>query len=94
MGCAFSGKIRRSSRGVRLWSECWQGVCGPGWRYAVKFTLSASPEERVLEFNNPKRSRTIKIAVPSPTSPKKLGLGGDDRRLGIGFTDLRITPQE
>jgi phosphoglycerol transferase len=59
---------------------------------AVRFTLAASPEERVLEFSNPKRSKIIKINVPSPCSPKELGLSTDERSLGIGFTELRIEP--
>ena len=59
---------------------------------AIRFTLAGSPEEKVLEFRNPKRSKIIKIDVPSPCSPKELGLSGDDRRLGIGFTELRIEP--
>ncbi len=60
---------------------------------AVGFTLTGSPEERVLEFTNPKRSRVLKIVIPSPCSPKDLGLGDDDRRLGVAFTELRIEPQ-
>ncbi len=58
----------------------------------VRFTLAASSEDRVLEFSNPKRSKIIKIDVPSPCSPKELGLSGDDRSLGIAFTELRIEP--
>ena len=57
---------------------------------AIRFKLTASPEERVLEFSNPKRSRTIKIDIPAPASPKELGLSADDRSLGIAFTVLRI----
>jgi hypothetical protein len=62
---------------------------------AVRFKLAgsiASPEKLVLEFSNPKRSNIIKIDVPSPCSPKELGLGDDERRLGIGFIHLRIEP--
>lgn len=59
---------------------------------AIRFTLSASPEERVLEFSNPKGSKIIKIDVPSPCSPKELGLSADYRSLGIGITELRIEP--
>jgi phosphoglycerol transferase len=58
----------------------------------VKFILDASNEEKVLEFNNPKRSKIIRIDIPSPVSPKGLGLSGDERRLGIGFVELRIEP--
>jgi hypothetical protein len=59
---------------------------------ATRFTLADSPEDRVLEFNNPQRSNIIKIDVPSPCSPKKLGLSDDDRSLGVGLTELRIEP--
>jgi phosphoglycerol transferase len=60
---------------------------------AVKFKLAGSPEERVLEFNNPEKSRTIKIDIPGPASPKELGLSADPRSLGIGLVELRIVPQ-
>jgi hypothetical protein len=60
---------------------------------AVNFTLKAMPEARVMQFSNPKRSRTIEIDVPSPASQKALGLGDDERTLGIGLTELRITPR-
>jgi len=59
---------------------------------AIRFTLAASLEERVLEFSNPKRSKIIKIDVPSPCSPKESGLRPDDRRLGILLRALRIEP--
>jgi hypothetical protein len=59
---------------------------------AAKFTLGASDEERVLEFSNPTRSRTIEIDVPAPASPKSLGANSDERTLGIGFVELRIAP--
>ena len=59
---------------------------------AIRFVLGASNEEKVLEFSNPKGSKIISIDVPSPTSPKELGLSGDERRLGIGFIELRIEP--
>ena len=59
---------------------------------AVRFTVGAVPEEKVLEFNNPKGSRIIKITVPSSVSPKALGLGDDYRSLGIGLIELRIEP--
>ncbi len=59
---------------------------------AFRFTLAASRRRRVLEFSNPKGSKILKIDVPSPCSPKELGLSDDDRRLGIAFTELRIEP--
>ena len=56
----------------------------------IRFTLGASPEEKVLEFSNLKRSRTIRIDVPSPISPKELGMSADERRLGIAFVKLWV----
>jgi len=53
---------------------------------------SASREEKVLQFDNPAESSTMKIDVPSPTSPKELGLSGDTRSLGIALVELRISP--
>jgi phosphoglycerol transferase len=61
---------------------------------AARFTLGASPEAKVLEFSNPNKCRIMKIDVPSPTSPKELGLSADERCLGIAFTELRIAPLE
>jgi len=59
---------------------------------AVRFSLGASFQEKVLEFNNPKGCRTIEIDIPAPAPPKQLGLSGDERDLGIGFSELRIAP--
>ena len=58
----------------------------------AKFTLGDFAEERVLEFSNPTRSKTIEIEIPAPASPKSLGYNGDDRSLGIGLKELRIVP--
>lgn len=58
----------------------------------IKFTLGAADEEKVLEFDNPKRSKILRINVPSPISPKELGLNGDERNLGIAFVELNIVP--
>ena len=59
---------------------------------AIKFRLGTAREEKVLQFENMSRSRIISIDVPSPTSPKELGLSADARTLGIGLTELRIEP--
>lgn len=58
----------------------------------IKFKLGDTNEERALEFINPARLKTIKIIIPAATSPKSLGLSNDERRLGIGLTQLRIVP--
>ncbi len=52
---------------------------------AVRFTLAELPEERVLQFSNPKRSKTIEIDVPSPVSARELGLSVDERKIGLGL---------
>jgi phosphoglycerol transferase len=57
---------------------------------AISFVLGALNEEKVLEFNNPERSKIIRFNIPSPVSPKGLGVSGDTPRLGIGFVELRI----
>lgn len=59
---------------------------------SVSFTLGAVNEEKVLEFDNPKRSKIISVNVPSPISPKELGLGEDGRSIGVGLVELRISP--
>ena len=59
---------------------------------AIRFTLGPRLRKKVLEFSNPKRSRIMKIEIPSPTSPKVLGLSGDERSLGTAFVELRIAP--
>lgn len=59
---------------------------------AIKFSLGPSTETKVLEFSDTNHSKIIQIEIPSPTSPKELGLSDDERSLGIAFTELRITP--
>jgi phosphoglycerol transferase len=54
------------------------------------FVLGCSPEERVLEFVNSRAVKAIRINVPSPASPRELGLSSDARRLGIGLVEMRI----
>jgi len=58
----------------------------------TRFRLGPSMEEKVLEFNNSAKARTMKIVVPHPISAKELGLSDDERSLGIGFSDLKIIP--
>jgi phosphoglycerol transferase len=60
---------------------------------AIRFTLAASNEEKILEFNNPKRSKVITFDIPLPVSLKERRASGDERRLGVGFVVLRIQPE-
>ncbi|PLC55484.1 hypothetical protein CR155_00015 [Pollutimonas nitritireducens] len=56
-----------------------------------RFSLnSTEQQEKVLSFTNPKRSKTLRIFVPVPTSPKSLGTGPDDRQLGIGLVEISV----
>ena len=58
-----------------------------------RFTLGAGSEARVLELANPTGGRTLVFRVPLPVSPKELGMGQDERRLGIGIAEMRIVPK-
>lgn len=58
--------------------------------YVVDFTLGAHAEERRLDFVNPESSRVLSFHIPDPVSPKALGLSSDERRLGIGFIEMKI----
>ena len=58
------------------------------------FRLSATKTTVSLSFDNSNTNRTISIAVPQPTSPKALGIGGDERLLGLQLMKLQIVPEE
>jgi phosphoglycerol transferase len=56
-----------------------------------RFVLTGRGVEKVtLDFDNPNRSKILSIRIPYPTSPKSLGMNGDDRNLGIGLVELTI----
>ncbi|PWB64567.1 MAG: hypothetical protein C3F17_06860 [Bradyrhizobiaceae bacterium] len=48
----------------------------------------------VLQFENAEEARSIQFEIPSPTSPRELGLSADFRRLGVGFLKMGIVPAE
>jgi hypothetical protein len=54
------------------------------------FRLSASPKEVSLTFNSTGTERTVVVTIPKPITPKELGMGSGDRRLGIALHQLRI----
>ena len=60
---------------------------------AGRFTLGAGTEARVVALANPQGAKTLVLRVPSPVSPKALGMGDDARKLGIGIVELRIVPR-
>ena len=61
---------------------------------AVKFSLSANVELKIIHLSNPKGSNILRFNIPKPLSPKALGLSGDDRNLGIGFVEMKIVTIE
>jgi phosphoglycerol transferase len=57
----------------------------------VKFRLSSSNTEIRIPFDLGNESANIiEFIPPNPTSPKQLGVSTDERKLGIGFINLRI----
>jgi len=54
------------------------------------FRLSTSVGEVTLPFMTDGNARTITIEVPQPASPRQLGQGNDDRRLGIALSRMSI----
>jgi phosphoglycerol transferase len=59
-----------------------------------KFILGAANEEKVIAFDNVAKSNTLMIKVPIPISPNELsnGSSNDQRSLGIGLIEMKITP--
>lgn len=58
------------------------------------FKLGSEPSSHTFTFNNSDLGYTIRFVVPKPTSPVALGLGNDERKLGIGFIEMKIVPAE
>lgn len=56
------------------------------------FYLKSTPQTVSFKFSLPANERVIRILVPNPTSPFSIGLNDDSRPLGIGLSQLRITP--
>ena len=61
-----------------------------GHRYPV--TLTADNASYTLNVSNIGNDDALIIKVPSPTSPKQLGINQDDRMLGLGLDKLEIQP--
>lgn len=60
--------------------------------YMQKIKLTDADKEIVIHLENPDNSNVLQIKIPYPTSPKALGLSDDERNLGIGLVEMRITP--
>lgn len=55
------------------------------------FTLGREFELQDIKVSNPTKSKVINIFVPMPTSPKMLGMGADERMLGIALKKMTIS---
>jgi phosphoglycerol transferase len=58
---------------------------------SVRFTLTTSNEERVLEIVNPERSKIVRIDIPRPSVSART-TSDDWGRLGVAFVELRVEP--
>lgn len=54
------------------------------------FTAQAQPQTYRLAFTLTEPTDTIIFKVPQPIRPRDLGIGADERRLGLGFSALQI----
>jgi hypothetical protein len=58
-----------------------------------EFVVSRQGNVVQIPFELPSDGHTIELVLPSPVSPKDLGLGQETRRLGIGLKSMRIVSQ-
>jgi len=54
------------------------------------FTLTATSAPHVVRVRYSGSSNVLSIIVPSPSTPKQLGISGDDRPLGLGIEQVEI----
>ena len=54
------------------------------------FRLAGAAQDRYFQFDTGGGERTLTIEVPQPVSPTSLGLGRDDRLLGIALWSVEI----
>ncbi|WP_122221828.1 glycosyltransferase family 39 protein [Pseudomonas syringae group genomosp. 3] len=60
--------------------------------YPVMLTENNAPH--TLDITNAGKADVLTIKVPSPTSPKQLGMSQDDRTLGLGLDQIEIRKTE
>lgn len=59
----------------------------------VKEMIFAETNSEIsVEFEGLNNVSTLVFAIPHPISPKDLGASVDERRLGVGFVSLKLTP--
>ncbi|MEP7063567.1 MAG: hypothetical protein ABI881_14325 [Betaproteobacteria bacterium] len=57
-----------------------------------KFKVGAHGSTVEIPFDTDGRATAIEIHIPEPRSPRQLGIGEDDRKLGIGLKSIAIEP--
>lgn len=57
---------------------------------STNFTVSEHAERYEFKLHIPVTETTIRFIVPQPVSPKELGVGSDERMLGLRFKNLEI----
>jgi phosphoglycerol transferase len=56
----------------------------------ANFTLSSNDQQEIIRLENPTNSNVLRLKIPNAVSPKALELSEDDRKLGIGFVEMKI----
>ena len=54
------------------------------------FTTQAQPQGAILKFTLSEPTDTLVFTIPKPVRPRDLGMGNDERQLGVGFGVLQI----
>lgn len=54
------------------------------------FRLPAAAQERFFQFATDGAAREVTIEVPQPVTARELGLGADERKLGLGLMSMEI----
>lgn len=59
-----------------------------------QFVADRQPTDAALEFEGVAAGTTaLEFVVPKPVAPSELGMGADDRKLGIALVSLAVTPK-
>lgn len=54
------------------------------------FRLTGTAQDRFFQFDTSGAEQVVTIEIPEPVTPRSLGMGADDRLLGIAFTSIEI----
>jgi len=58
--------------------------------FKTQFKLNDNYSEEVIAINNYEKSSILEITIPAPTAPATLGIGQDERQLGIGVKSMEF----